>query len=87
MCVCPQFQLLLGTTLRTLYEEPRTTYEELVAEHTFKENNQKLITSIQIKSVLIKTRSRHFNQQTSALFWKREQNMLQMVGRSGLGYV
>ena len=43
MCVCPQFQLLLGITLRKLYEEPRTTYGELVAEHTFKENNQKLI--------------------------------------------
>lgn len=87
MCVCPPFQLLLRTTLRPLYEEPRITYGELVAEHTFKENNQKLIKSIQIKLVLIKTRSRHFNQQTSALFWKREQNMLQMVGRSGLGYV
>lgn len=47
MCVCPQFQLLLGTTLRTLYEEPSTTYGELVAEHTFKENNQKLIKSTQ----------------------------------------
>lgn len=89
MCVCPPFQrkLLLRTTLRPLYEKPRTTYGELVAEHTFKENNQKLIKSIQIKLVLIKTRSRHFNQQTSLLFWKREQNMLQMVGRSGLGYV
>lgn len=43
MCVCPPFQLLLRTTLRPLYEEPRTTYGELVAEHTFKENNQKLI--------------------------------------------
>ena len=73
------------TTL--IYEEPRKTYGELVAEHTFKKNNQKIIKSIQIKLVLIKTRSRHFNQQTSALFWKCEQNMLQMVGRSGLGYV
>lgn len=79
MCVCPPFQLLLRTTLRPLYEELCTKYGELVAEHTFKENNQKLIKSIQIKLVLIKTRSRHFNQQTSALFWKREQNMLQIV--------
>ena len=47
MCVCPQFQLLLGTTLRTLYEKPRTTYGELLAEHTLKENNQKLRKSIQ----------------------------------------
>jgi len=47
MCVCPQFQLLLGTTLRTLYEKPRKTYGELLVEHTFKENNKKLIKIIQ----------------------------------------